>query len=68
MGRRGGGMTEPDASLRDLRTEIDALDRELVAVLARRFACVGRVIEGRGLSPRYLGDVVAPTRTGWTHG
>jgi len=33
-----------------------------------RLTCVGRVVEGRGLSPRYLGQVITPTRTGWTHG
>ena len=32
-----------------------------------RLTCVGRVAAGRGLSPRYLGQAVTPTRTGWTH-
>ena len=36
---------KPSASLADLRREIDALDAELVSVLARRQRCVERVIE-----------------------
>lgn len=36
---------KPSASLADLRREIDALDSELVSVLARRQRCVERVIE-----------------------
>jgi isochorismate pyruvate lyase len=35
----------PSAALSDLRREIDALDTELVSVLARRQRCVERVIE-----------------------
>ncbi|WP_368904894.1 chorismate mutase [Taklimakanibacter lacteus] len=36
---------KPSSSLADLRREIDALDAELVLVLARRQRCVERVIE-----------------------
>ncbi|WP_427792321.1 thiamine-phosphate kinase [Brevundimonas diminuta] len=32
-----------------------------------RLTCIGRVGAGRGLSPRYLGHAITPTRTGWTH-
>ena len=35
----------PSAALADLRREIDAIDSELVSVLARRQRCVERVIE-----------------------
>lgn len=39
-------QTQPSStSLSDLRREIDALDTELVSVLARRQRCVERVIE-----------------------
>ncbi len=35
----------PSASLSDLRQEIDALDAELVSLMARRQRCVERVVE-----------------------
>ena len=40
----GGGDKVPTPELQKLRLEIDQLDQDLIAVLAKRFAVVDRVI------------------------
>lgn len=53
-------MKPPEAceSLREVREAIDALDREVVALIGRRARCVGRAVDFKGSE----GAVRAPDR------
>lgn len=74
------GRVDPQAALELLATGGDDYEIVLTAPAGMeeplrreaekrhlRLTRLGRVVEGRGLSVRYLGELLVPTRSGWTH-